>query len=223
MRFDLSFEMPTNTTEHSIESLIQLTNNEIIKINEQLLIKQRNSTISKSIYRNYVEVDQEDLNRQDLLDQFLSEKQQQYANEINMIIIPEFRSFLQEKFKIINRNYDLNGDEFIEMGSTSCHLEQIAFSSPKKTAPVCPWHWVLIEREDLYPFVRANAKCNCNNCLAKTVYDTKNVNLSQCRQTFMLLPSLVRRSVSGSLEKWWFTFEEVPSSCYCAIKLNIFL
>lgn len=222
MRFDSGFVMPTNTTEHHIESLIHLTNDEIFKINKQLLNKQKHSKISKSMYRNYVEIDQADLNRQDLLDQFLSEKQQQYANEINMIIIPQFRHIFQEKFKIINRNYDLNDDEFIEMGSTSCHLEQIAFSSLKKTAAVCPWHWVLIERDDLYPFVRANAKCNCKDCLAKTVYDTKNVNLSQCEQKIMLLPSLVRQSVSGGLEKWRFSLEEVPSSCYCAIKLNIF-
>lgn len=83
-----------------------------------------------------------------------------------------------------------------------------------------------MDREDKFPFKRANAQCNCENCQAKTIYDSDIYRLSSCQQEFVLLPVLVREvlptlfKTNDTIEKWWFNMEEVPTSCICSLKIN---
>jgi len=86
--------------------------------------------------------------------------------------------------------------------------------------PICPWHWILTERKDKYPFKRPYAVCNCQNCQAKTVYDSNMNKISNCQNVFNLMPVLTRDYVSNNIEKWTFSLEEVPTSCVCSIRIN---
>jgi hypothetical protein len=92
-----------------------------------------------------------------------------------MVTIPQFRSTLDGLVKIVK--YDrLKIDSSInettlKIGPTTCNLERIAYHKSSSPVPICPWHWVFIERNDRFPFKRAHARCNCPTCLAKTVYN----------------------------------------------------
>ena len=85
--------------------------------------------------------------------------------------------------------------------------------------------------------MRLNAKCNCDNCLAKTVFDTDE-RYSYCKPVRVLMPVLVRKEITSSALKsnnysnsildnnnnyrWEFGMEPVANSCVCAINLKPF-
>ena len=111
----------------------------------------------------------------------------------------------------------------MKIGSQDCSLERLAVSKSKTLVTICPWHWVLVDRDDKFPFKRANAKCNCQNCQAKTIFDSLSEQKSNCQNEFVLMPVLLRESFIDNLEKWSFHLEEVPMSCVCSISLKAYL
>lgn len=179
----------------------------------------------KSKYKSYLQVSADDPTRNESLNEFLAFKIYQYADKINMMTIPEYRIVLEGSVKIIKNespgiNQKVGTNQASKIGTTSCNLEQIAHRKSNEPIPVCPWHWVITERESKYPFKRANAKCNCENCQAKTIYDSDVNRLSSCQPENILMPVLIREKHPNNTEKWWFSMEEVPTSCICSLKLN---
>ena len=81
---------------------------------------------------------------------------------------------------------------------------------------------MLVEREDRFPFKRVNAQCNCEECQAKTIYDSNDKRLSSCQPQYTLMPVLFRESIVKNKEKWIFKLEEISVSCVCSILLNPF-
>jgi hypothetical protein len=82
--------------------------------------------------------------------------------------------------------------------------------------------------------MRLNAKCNCDNCLAKTVFDTEE-RYSYCKPVHVLMPVLIRKEINSSSASkststsildnnysWEFGVEPVANSCVCAINLKPF-
>jgi hypothetical protein len=83
--------------------------------------------------------------------------------------------------------------------------------------------------------MRLNAKCNCDNCLAKTVFDTEE-RYSYCKPVYVLMPVLIRKEINSSSTSkstssssildnnysWEFGVEPVANSCVCAINLKPF-
>lgn len=74
-----------------------------------------------------------------------------------------------------------------------------------------------------------NAKCNCENCLAKTVFDTNDKErYSFCKPVRILMPVLVRKQSVNNIQQnsdhfnWEFRMEPVTNSCVCTLNLKPF-
>jgi hypothetical protein len=133
-----------------------------------------------------------------------------------MMIIPEFREIIEKPLNIIKHN-QTDRAKGIKIGEQNCNHESIAYTSFRGPIPICPWHWTLIEREDKFPFKRANAQCNCQSCQAKTIYDSNLKRFSSCNNQFVLMPMLWRVAILNMTETWTFHLEEVPVSCVCSM------
>lgn len=191
-------------------------------ITNHLTDMQRSKTQVKSRYRNFLEVALDNPNRQDYLDEFLSEKIQQYMHELTLMLIPEYRFIYSTFFRFIKTEQQIKETDPLKIGPIQCDLGRLAHENPLNRVSVCPWHWRFIERTDVYPFIRANAFCSCSDCLADTVYDSTKRKLSHCKENYIIMPALVReKHIRNGTEKWWFSIEEVPNSCSCKIKLSI--
>ncbi len=118
------------------------------------------------------------------------------------------------------KNLNTKEQTGLKIGSRECNLERLSKSKP--LVSICPWHWILVDREDRFPFKRANAKCNCENCQAKTIYDSNGEPMSSCQNEYVLMPVLYRESLKDDIERWSFNLEEVPMSCACSISLKLF-
>ncbi len=214
-----------------LEHLTTIAKEQLDIIEAKLFNRQKDpNSPRKSKFRTSLLVSADDPLRLDHLNKFMSEKIQQYSEDLNVMVMPEFRSLYEKKFRMIRQVIeDIDYKNLSKIGSTSCSLEIIAHSNTVKSSSVCPWHWVNVKRENLFPFVRSSAVCNCNSCLARTVYDNGYIKASRCLPTYSLMPALIRdhsnhsnQSDENKMERWWFTLEEIPTSCFCSVKLNIY-
>lgn len=225
----ISFNQLNSLPTHSITKLfndnplIRFSDQELLKISSQFIDQQRNYTneMKKSKFKNFIQIEQTDDKRSNHLNKFLTDKINQYLDEINTMIIPDFSQFYEQYFKIVRAKSTINDDNLTRIGETYCNLELVALSKEDKSSSVCPWHYLNVERVDMFPFSRANAKCNCLNCQAKTIYDSDFFRISKCMPIYSLKPALIRESLIDGVEKWWFCLEEVSTSCVCSVNLNI--
>lgn len=186
-----------------------LDNNPMSANTNKEFLNQMNSLIKsnkspKSKFKSYLNISHNEIedDKNEKLNEFLSLKKVQHLDEFNMMMIPEYRSIYKINFKILEATNQINDSNLIKIGVTSCNLNEL-FRGMK----ICSWHWILNERENVFPFIRPKARCNCENCQV----DIK----SECKPLFTLMPALVRESTIGGIEKWWFCLEEVPTSCAC--------
>lgn len=201
---------------------IRLPDQELEKISSQFLNQQRNySNELKSKFKNFIQIEQTDEMRSNHLNKFLTNKINQYLDEINTMVIPEFSQYYEKYFKIIRATNTINDDNLTKIGESFCNLELVALSKEDKSSSVCPWHYLNVQRVNMFPFSRANAKCNCLNCQAKTIFDSDFFKISKCMPIYSLKPALIRESIIDGVEKWWFCLEEVSTSCVCSVNLNI--
>lgn len=207
--------------------LIIFSKGEEFQKNNKTLIKQHEinkKEVSRSLFKKiklktFLHITSDLDTKNELLSEFLSLKTNENSDKITMMTIKELRLTFQDSFTIIKYDANLlNKTNNIKFGSQSCNLETIA--QIDLSVPVCPWHWEIIQREDKYPFKRPIVRCNCDNCQAKTIFDSDNFRLSFCRPEFLLLPVLIKTSAENKTEKWSFGLEEIPFSCVCAIKIN---
>lgn len=232
----ITYQMSTNNSADSknyFNSLIVdydplelLSQEELLKVASVLVENQRNTSLKmKSKFKNYLEINSSMYRYKSLfLNRFLAEKSNQYLDYINLLLIPEFRPLYKSKFKILksNSNYQTLVTNLDTIGTTSCNLEKVALASDEKETSVCPWHHVNKERDNVFPFTRSFAKCNCNDCQAKTIFDSDYMRTSSCTPFYSLMPALLREKISLEKERWWFSLEEVSTSCYCSVMLKTF-
>ena len=180
-----------------------------------------NGFLRKLKVKSFLSIMSNNTIKSELLNEYLALKVYEYSDKINIMSVPELRIIFENIIKVIKNNVDsLDSTGSIKIGTTSCMLEQFSLNRLNTSVPVCPWHWVIMKREDKYPFKRASVKCNCLSCQAKTIYDSDGIRLSSCQPENNLLPVLIRDSVVNGLEKWSFALEEIPNSCVCSLKLN---
>jgi len=109
-------------------------------------------------------------------------------------------------------------------------LEQYAnesFPEKQESVTICPWHWLIIERKNRYPFTVPTAVCNCQKCNAHTIFDNPLNAVSRCTNNFILRPVMFKDINNQVLSKrdeelWLFGLERVPISCSCSVKVNVF-
>lgn len=188
---------------------------------KESLNSDNSGVLRKLKIKNQISVAANNTIRNELLNEFLALKIYEFSDKINMMAIPEFRVIFESVIKIIKKSKNTNeDDELIELGATSCILEEYALKVINTSVPICPWRWVVLRRLDKYPFKRSSVKCNCEKCQAKTIYDSDLSPLSTCQPAFSLYPVLLRESNSNGIEKWSFALEEIANSCVCSLKLN---
>lgn len=182
-----------------------------------------------SIFGNYLKVNTNDPMKTQLLKEFLCVKFFQYFDTINYLSMGEYRHSMYE-FKIFQFNSQILLSEkhrtTKKHGIDKCDLENVARSNYIENVSVCPWHWIVIEREELYPFNLPVAKCNCINCQAKTRYDSDRRSISACTTNYALKPVLAKLPYASGLndneELWVFNLEEVPVSCSCSVRIKAY-
>ncbi len=187
----------------------------------------------------HFEINQNNSMKSELLAEFLSLKTQEHAEKISLVQVPEFQMIYESQLKICNSfkshsfsnmhntnetvetSHDTLTHSSIKLGSSSCQLEHYSVEVSYLPAPVCPWHWLIVKRNDMFPFTRVIAKCNCVTCQAKTIYDSDMMRMSSCNPVYILTPALVKDTlVMNGTEKWTFCMEKVLFSCVCSIRLN---
>ncbi len=179
------------------------------------------NTHKYSIFSNNLVVSSNNPLKHKLLKEFLSIKFFQHLELINYLTIGEFPRQQIESLSILEIPTQ-NNVTFDKFGTKKCNLELLAQISLDKRVSVCPWHWVIINREERYPFELPIAECSCVKCQARTLYDTERVRKSSCKQNYSLKPVLFREFSVDGQEVWMFSLEKVPVSCSCSIMLNPF-
>ena len=75
----------------------------------------------------------------------------------------------------------------------------------------CPHHFVEVYREDMFPFKRLHAVCNCQECLSN-----EKMKDYGCRPNYVALPVLKRGECKPNGQYHWHPkLEQVSISCGC--------
>lgn len=107
----------------------------------------------------------------------------------------------------INKNHN-----FLTEGSTVCARTKITSWNGHSYKSTCPHHFVNVTRDDLYPFSRKHAVCNCENCL-----NLEQIGKMGCKPIYAKLYALKRGVCRGDGEyEWKPVLEQVAISCSCS-------
>lgn len=91
-----------------------------------------------------------------------------------------------------------------------------ASSNYSNMTPICPSHFVEVVREDLYPFKRQHAVCNCKNrCL-----NTNETENFVCMPVINVYFVLKRGTCINGTYEWTPGLERVSTFCTCASMYN---
>lgn len=90
-------------------------------------------------------------------------------------------------------------------------------SSSLAANALCPFQYVVISRNNMYPRTRVAVKCGCSTCrtLDDNSFDDKFFG---CRPVFRAEPALrqVNSTCVNGFYKWEAILEEVPIACTCS-------
>lgn len=78
---------------------------------------------------------------------------------------------------------------------------------------LCPWHFLIKRRDDIYPRLQMNAVCNCANCLRiQNAYDDFPFG---CAKIYVKKAALMRGACVNGIYEWKPFFERVAVACEC--------
>ena len=80
---------------------------------------------------------------------------------------------------------------------------------------LCPSHQVLKIRENIYPSIKTETKCNCERCLQ--LGDVKDDVIYKCQPVIQLVPALMRTNecIDG-VYRWKPVLEKNAVACICS-------
>lgn len=207
-----------NPLDNIDQSIIQQELNLIMK-DSMKLVKESEP---KSLLSNYVLVNSTDPNRISMIKDFYSKKILENLNIVDINLMYNSNSKTTHNGLFI---YDHKSNSHVigTTGSPQCNLDKLVIDKGRKdeNIPVCPWHTVVSQRTNRYPFRRSHAHCNCENCLATTDYDFEGRRISKCIPNYTLKPCLVRIEKNPIYEKWLFALEKVANSCICSLSIKL--
>ncbi len=136
----------------------------------------------------------------------MSQLTQFYLENIQLFYVSLSDSFNNSSSSSSSNNIIQKNDEDIK--------RDCAEQKTVNISPVCPWHQVVSERIDKYPFKRMNAACNCKSkCLIDGKDKSKNY---KCMPIQMPMPMLARgRCHINGLYEWRNEIENVDVFCAC--------
>jgi hypothetical protein len=156
-----------------------------------------------------------DLNEQELVNLF-SKLLHKRLNNLNMMIVPALNGHSRRDYHRTSPNILLNSSSTINKqtitgsyGFKECKLR--TYKILNNTMPLCPWHYVIIERANKFPHTRANAVCNCKeSCL------NSNSNF-RCSPIRIPMPVLIRGKCNPKrgYYEWMDAIEDINIGCVC--------
>ena len=221
--FSLIFQVITSNKQIEIDSFVTLPNEMFQTIHFNLMQKQKGDLINgtiKSKHKAFLSLSSEDKLREKELKKFLAYKYEQYMDEINMMSIPEYRVIYKDLITVLKPNYQ-NLNKLIIINNNSNHINKTCIKHEKLmfklNEPMCSHTWLIIKRENLYPFKRGIAKCNCDKCQVNKINNYNSDHVSKCMPSNSLVPVLFKETIGSNMERWWFSLEEIPTSCHCLL------
>lgn len=122
--------------------------------------------------------------------------------EIILIQLDEYK----ESYKNVFLNNSNTGIKYNLHGDVSCSIKN------KKIKSVCPYHYEVIFRKDIYPHRRVFTVCNCKNC---QLVSYKFIKSTKCEPITIPMPALKKEA-----NKWEFIFEKVSVGCECVLNIR---
>lgn len=186
----------------------------------------QNSHVTDTVQK-YLKVERDHALKIQRLKEFLCMQFYQYFDIINLLSYDVYRNSLMD-FKILKYNSDIDA-KMPKIGVDSCgsDLSKYREKSNSPAAQICPWHWIRLSRENMFPFHVYYAKCDCLKCMGRTEFDSDKYQFSKCVPNYTLMPVLSKvldttgmKSVRSDEELWEFNLEEVPISCGCTLKIR---
>lgn len=106
---------------------------------------------------------------------------------------------------------DNHYNETIYYGSKNCrlttHIEDFQQG-------ICPWHYHVTYRENKYPQLQMNAKCNCDKCDYIEIKDDDILEY-KCRPLRNLKGVLIRGKCLNGKYDWYPALEYTSEACLC--------
>lgn len=119
----------------------------------------------------------------------------------------------QQKYEhsIVNINITKNHSYKTE-GDKECSRTQKNIFHNESHKSVCDHHFAIVQRDDLYPFTRHHAVCNCETCL-----NLESIGSIGCMPVYTMLYALKRGACLDNNEyEWKPVLENVAISCSCS-------
>lgn len=118
--------------------------------------------------------------------------------------------------KVYNVSVSSNDLQHV-IGDKGCsRLDQTRWDPSSNDTPLCPHHYVQVNRTDRYPFKVLYAVCNCPNCIQS--------HQNFCEPIYILRPVLIREKCEQSgdskldLYRWIDGAERIAIACGCVEK-----
>ncbi|RNA40432.1 hypothetical protein BpHYR1_013650 [Brachionus plicatilis] len=135
---------------------------------------------------------------------FYSEKVYENMDAIILVQLDEYK----ESFKNLFSNDSNSGIKYHVYGDLSCSIKNRHIKS------VCPYHYELKFRRELFPHRRVFTVCNCKQC---QIVGYKLSEITKCQPISIPMPALKKEK-----DRWKFIIEEVPVACECVLNINNF-
>lgn len=116
------------------------------------------------------------------------------------------KSIIKIEISSVNTTMKVYGNKECSRLAQRTQIDQDSFST-------CPYHFIQVNRTDIYPFSRLHSICNCKNCLF-----SEDISQMGCRPIYLTLPALRREGCnSNGTYEWRGVLERVSIGCSCAL------
>jgi hypothetical protein len=107
---------------------------------------------------------------------------------------------------------DIHFNDTIYYGSKNCHSKTHIEDFQQG---ICPWHYHVTYRDDRYPLLQMNAKCNCDKCDYIEIKDDDAFLEYKCRPLKKLKTVLIRGKCFNGKYEWIPALEYTSEACIC--------
>jgi len=121
--------------------------------------------------------------------------------------------FVNENFKLHDSARDhFHPHESSYYGNRKCIKNRLI--KDETQGGLCPWHYNITYRYNVYPHISANVRCNCVNC--KMVTSSNDDFKLGCQQVKVWKPALLRAKCRlDGIYEWTPILEQVAVACEC--------
>lgn len=137
-----------------------------------------------------------------------------FKNLEDLINIPMITKHISSDL-VISQFDSVSSKETFVYGNQECNTE---VQDIQENMALCPWHTTLQYRLDRYPYLQAQAVCNCHRCKHAIL---KNAFEHTCQKYTVLRPVLKKGACINGVFKWFEALEPVSIACLCQTEKDI--